>query len=281
MSGGGFVKLYGTILTSSIWLEDHTTFRVWIGMLALADANGYVGASVGGLAHACRVTRDECAAALDKFMSPDEESRTPDDEGRRVEKVDRGWRILNAQKYRDMRSPKQVADAERIREKRERGEYDSRGPVEQATDATSATRSNVALEVEVEVEEETTTTPPPLRAREPEKSEPGATAHPEQPTALEQLLARVPEPDTWRAEANACIAGMPGHEPATAEQVETAARDLLANGKTQRPSLRQWRRYIEGAARSPPSSPRCSNTRPSPMERSIAESAKLFEGLPE
>lgn len=151
----GFVKLYGELLTSSVWLEDDATLRVWIGLLVLADPDGYVGASVGGLAHVCRVSRDACSAALEKFMSPDPDSRTPDNEGRRIETADGGWRVLNAKKYRDLRSPKQIADAERIREKRERGEYDSRGPVEGAT---SATRSNVALEVDVEVETETTKT---------------------------------------------------------------------------------------------------------------------------
>lgn len=151
----GFVKLYGELLTSSVWLEDDATLRVWIGLLVLADADGYVGASVGGLAHVCRVSREACSVALEKFMSPDPDSRTPDNEGRRIETADGGWRVLNAKKYRDLRSPKQIADAERIREKRERGEYDSKGPVEGAT---SATRSNVALEVDVEVEVETTKT---------------------------------------------------------------------------------------------------------------------------
>lgn len=109
----GFVKLYGTILTSSIWLEDHATLRVWIAMLALADRNGVVGASVGGLAHTSRVTKEECQKALDTFMAPDEDSRTPDNDGRRVEKVQGGWRILNHQMYRDLRTEDQVKEAER------------------------------------------------------------------------------------------------------------------------------------------------------------------------
>lgn len=148
----GFVKLYGTILTSSIWLEPHSTLRVWIAMLATADEHGIVSASVGGLAHVSRVRKAECAKALETFLAPDEDSRTPDNDGRRIERVDGGWLILNHRKYRDLRTSKQVVDAERIRDKRETGEYDSRGPV--APVATKATRSNVATEAEAEAEAE-------------------------------------------------------------------------------------------------------------------------------
>lgn len=116
----GYVKLYGTILTSSIWLEPDATLRVWIAMLALADKNGEVSGSVGGLAHIANVSRADCETALAVFMAPDPDSRTADNEGRRIEKIEGGWRVLNAEKYRDMRSETQVEWAERKRAWREK-----------------------------------------------------------------------------------------------------------------------------------------------------------------
>lgn len=88
-------------------------------MLTLADRNGEVSGSVGGLAHVANVSREECEAALTLFMAADLDSRTPDNEGRRIEKSDGGWRVLNAEKYRDMRSETQVEWAKKKREWRE------------------------------------------------------------------------------------------------------------------------------------------------------------------
>lgn len=117
-----YTKLHGSIITSTIWLEDHTTLRVWIAMLAMSDAEGCVGGSVPGLAHIARVTVDECSAALAKFMGPDKDSRTKDHEGRRIEEIDGGWRLLNYRKHREHND----ADTRREYERRRKADYRQR-----------------------------------------------------------------------------------------------------------------------------------------------------------
>lgn len=117
---GSFVKLYGSILRSSVWLEDHSTVRVWITLLALADPEGFVEGSAPGLAHQARVTLGELTAALAVLTAPDPHSKSPEMEGRRVLEVDGGWQLVNARKYRDMRTPEQVKTAERVRRWRAR-----------------------------------------------------------------------------------------------------------------------------------------------------------------
>ncbi|HSW47097.1 MAG TPA: hypothetical protein VLM89_16150 [Phycisphaerae bacterium] len=99
----GFTKLCSTIITSSVWSEDHATRIVWISMLAMANAKGHVDTSLPGLARAANVSLEECKAAISVLSSPDQYSRTPDHEGRRIEAQAGGWRILNYQKYRDSR----------------------------------------------------------------------------------------------------------------------------------------------------------------------------------
>lgn len=96
----GFTKLFASITDSTIWQAPDTTRIVWITMLAMADQNGYVGASVPGLAARARVSMSDCIAALDTLRSPDEWSRTKDFEGRRITDADGGWRLLNHAKYR-------------------------------------------------------------------------------------------------------------------------------------------------------------------------------------
>jgi hypothetical protein len=73
-------------------------------MLAMADARGYVAASLPGIASRARVPLASAEAAVAKFMAPDAHSRTPDNDGRRVAKADRGWLLLNYAKFRDLRS---------------------------------------------------------------------------------------------------------------------------------------------------------------------------------
>lgn len=113
MPTGHFVKLYGSILDSTVWLESLPTKVLWVTMLAMADADGYVASSVPGLARRAGVTRAECEDALEVLSAPDPDSKTPDNDGRRIEKVTGGWLILNARLYRELRTPKQVSDAAR------------------------------------------------------------------------------------------------------------------------------------------------------------------------
>jgi len=108
-----FTKLFSSITESTVWCEPHATVRVWIAMLAKADHAGRVFASIPGLANLARVGIEECDAAIITFLSPDKYSRTPDFEGRRIEPVDGGWRLLNYAKYRAIRDEESVKESKR------------------------------------------------------------------------------------------------------------------------------------------------------------------------
>jgi len=99
----GFTKLWAEITDSSIWNEDDKTRIVWITMLARMGPDYVVRASVGGLAHLARVSREDCEKALEKLASPDPDSRSPEEEGRRIKKVDGGFFMINGEKFRQRR----------------------------------------------------------------------------------------------------------------------------------------------------------------------------------
>lgn len=106
---GGFCKLYGEqLLRSSVWHLPSDIRIVWITMLAMSDEHGQVLAATQGIARAAAVPLSKTRAALKRFEAPDLDSRTRDFEGRRIEKIDGGWRILNYLKYRDFRSKRQI-----------------------------------------------------------------------------------------------------------------------------------------------------------------------------
>lgn len=68
---------------------------LFLTMIQLADQEGFLRYSEGALADEARLTDDETRAALKVLESEDKDSRTPDYKGRRVERKDGGWIILN------------------------------------------------------------------------------------------------------------------------------------------------------------------------------------------
>jgi hypothetical protein len=80
-------------------------------MLARCDADGIVEGSVPGFAHLCHVSVQEMNEAIRVFSAPDPYSRTKDNEGRRIEVFDGGWRLLNYAKYREQAQAKEGSRA--------------------------------------------------------------------------------------------------------------------------------------------------------------------------
>ncbi len=123
----GYAKLHSNIITSSLWTnEDDATRILWVTMLAMADAQGRVISSIPGIAHIARVPIPKAVEALERFKRPDEWSRTKDNEGRRIEEIEDGWRLLNYAKYREGRDPdarrEQVRDAVQRHRERKRAD---------------------------------------------------------------------------------------------------------------------------------------------------------------
>lgn len=139
-----FVKLYSTILTSSIWAEDMPTRIVWITMLTLADETGFVRAAPSGLARTANVPMKECMASIKRLEAPDLETGTQEYGGRRIDPCEGGWMVLNYNKYRDFRTHEQVLKAER--QKRWR---DGKKP-STVDDVDGGRRAEVEVDVEVE-----------------------------------------------------------------------------------------------------------------------------------
>jgi hypothetical protein len=115
-----YVKLFQSILDSTIWQEPITTKVVWITMLALADKHGEVFASIPGLARRAGVTIEEAEKALTCLLSPDQYSRTKDFDGRRIQEIDGGWVLLNHPKYRALLSEAERREYNRVKKQESR-----------------------------------------------------------------------------------------------------------------------------------------------------------------
>lgn len=115
-----FVVIDAEILSSSVWSEAAHVRLVWITLLILCDTDGYVGASVPGIARAAGVTLEEAQEAVAVLQQPDPHSRTKSNEGRRLEPDERGWRILNFKEHLDRLSAERAKSRDRVRKFRER-----------------------------------------------------------------------------------------------------------------------------------------------------------------
>lgn len=92
-------------------MESKDVRILWIALLAMADPNGFVDASLPGLANFANLSKEEVEKALAVLMSPDEYSKNPSNDGRRVEKVARGWQILNYAHFRAWTPNQRTEDA--------------------------------------------------------------------------------------------------------------------------------------------------------------------------
>ncbi len=99
--------------------EEPAVFKTWMALLAACDADGLARVSVTYLSAVCYLPLDEVVAALARLEEPDPHSRSTNDEGRRIRRVDGGFELLNYTKYRE-RTYSMTPDAERMRRYRER-----------------------------------------------------------------------------------------------------------------------------------------------------------------
>lgn len=126
----GYNKLFSTLVTSTVWCEPDTTRIVWITLLAMADKNGNIQSSIPGLAKLAGVSLEATERALQTFMEPDKYSRTPDNEGRRLEAHEGGWHMLNHGKYRAILSEESIRASKAAYMRRVRSEQGNNSTVE-------------------------------------------------------------------------------------------------------------------------------------------------------
>lgn len=110
LSRVGFTKLDDNLDGSSIFREPDDVFKVWMLILSKTRSDGLAPISADYISSITRKGDDEVERCLHVLMSPDPRSRSQNDEGRRISRVDGGFFVINYEKYR------QRADAEGVRE---------------------------------------------------------------------------------------------------------------------------------------------------------------------
>lgn len=97
-----YTPVFRDILTSRIWAQPHSTVRVWLWFEVSADPEGYVSATLSGVAVGARVSLEEAREAVELLCSVDPDAPLEEPfEGRLLERVPRGYRVLNLELDRE------------------------------------------------------------------------------------------------------------------------------------------------------------------------------------
>lgn len=110
-----WAPLFARIVDSSLWLEPDYVVKVFLTMMAKKDSDMIVRGSAFNISQWAKKSEQETLDALKILSSPDTKriEKQPF-EGRRIERVEDGWLILNGKLYRDL----MVQENERARKRR-------------------------------------------------------------------------------------------------------------------------------------------------------------------
>ena len=161
-----YTKLFAELVDSSIWCEDDTTRLLWITLLAMADKNGEVMASVPGLAKAANIPIHDCERGLNKLQKPDKHSRSKVEDGRRIVEIPGGFEIVNYMEYRNKGSKEDQKTKNALRQKRWRDRRQSNGKppdrnAKTVTNNGSVTQDRDIAEAEADAEADAERSAPP------------------------------------------------------------------------------------------------------------------------
>jgi hypothetical protein len=102
-----YSKLHSSVVNSSLWTQPDQVRLLFVTLLALADKEGYVFGSRTRLLQIANVAPSDDLDPWEVLLGPDPDSsdlrRCPENEGRRIEEVEGGFRLLNFEYYRALR----------------------------------------------------------------------------------------------------------------------------------------------------------------------------------
>lgn len=154
-----YAKLFTSIYQGTLRGNSHGLL-VFTNLLAHADSCGLVDVHPRAIAEEVGLTQDEVRAALLVLEAPDAESRSPEEEGRRIVRMDEhrawGWRIVNYLKYRAIRNEEDRKEQNRIAQRRWREKNKPRNE--------NKPRKPESAQAEAEAEEEEKREKPQRRA---------------------------------------------------------------------------------------------------------------------
>lgn len=116
-----YCKLFASLYQGTLRGASHEIL-VFTNLLAHAGRDGVVDKHFRAIAEETGLTIEEVGTAITNLESPDPESRSPEEEGARIVRMDEhrvwGWKIVNYGKYRAIRNEEDRAEQNRLAQQR-------------------------------------------------------------------------------------------------------------------------------------------------------------------
>lgn len=161
-----FVKLFQQILDSSI-ADNRKLRHFFTDLLLCSDSTGLVMMTPAAIARRIGADLEEVMWGLKELESPDPDSKTPDNEGRRIERLEGvgyGWRVINYEHYRALKDADQLREATRERVKRHRASKSRNADVTQCNNSNVECNDGNAMQKQI-AEAEVEALLPPSQAQ--------------------------------------------------------------------------------------------------------------------
>jgi len=147
-----FASMYdGTLASNGPW-QALVTFQQ---LIILADQEGNIDMTPQAVARRTSLPLEIIQRGIEELAKPDPMSRTPDEEGRRIVLLEEhrswGWRIVNYQKYRELRKAEDRREYLRVKQQESR---ERRGMSTRVNTRSTKINTSTDAEAEVEVEAE-------------------------------------------------------------------------------------------------------------------------------
>lgn len=149
-----YAKLFTSLYQGTLRGNSHGIL-VFTNLLAHCDRHGVVDMHPRAIADEVGLTVDEVRAALDMLEAPDPESRSAEEDGRRIMRLDEhrdwGWRVVNYAKYSAIRNADDRREQNRLAQARWREAHDNKH-----------SKPNKPQSAHIDVDVDKTLAPPPV-----------------------------------------------------------------------------------------------------------------------
>jgi hypothetical protein len=134
-----YAKLFTSIYQGTLRGNSHGLL-VFTNLLAHCDKSGRADIHPRAIAEEVGLSIEQVRAALDELEAPDEESRSPECEGRRITRLDEhrawGWTVVNYVKYRSIRDEEDRREQNRLAQEKWRIKHRPAAPESVSKDIT-------------------------------------------------------------------------------------------------------------------------------------------------
>jgi hypothetical protein len=152
-----YAKLFASLYQGTMRGQSDLLL-VFTALLAHADKEGHVDIHPRAIAEAVGISVDRVRLALDALESPDPESRSPAEDGRRIIRIDEhrswGWTITNYAKYHSIRNEEERREQNRQAQARWRQKAADKQSKPASANVSQHKPMSAHIDVDVDVDKE-------------------------------------------------------------------------------------------------------------------------------